>query len=233
MRVNELSALINSVSKLIFKWFTGLAQMPNNPAYSLISVSLGLATGPGVAKAKAPPPIAVQPSGSTPAASAQSPRLALLGKNTSLMVSKSLSSMERWRKRKPPRAPSFDENWYSSSDRLVFSSCFSKRLETANERSGADEPLCAGVPGTALAGGTQAIDTGSPAGAVNAFGVASRFGVKNEQLELSNSAGLCQFEKWNESTKLSLSVMCQVAPKSAVAATWRPKTGPLLVWLYK
>src|SRR6202011_5377932 len=217
----------------MFKWFTGRAQMPNSPEYSFTSVSFGLAVGPVVVKAKAPPPIAVQPSGSTPAASAQSPRLALLGKNTSLMVSKSLSSMERWRKRKPPRAPSFDENWYSSSDRLVFSSCFRKRLETANERSGADEPLCTGVPETALAGGTQAIDTGSPAGAVNAFGAARRFGVKNEQLELSNSAGLCQFEKWSESTKLSLSGTCQVAPKSAVAATWRPNTGPPLFWLYR
>ena len=99
--------------------------------------------------------------------------------------------------------------------------------------SAADLVLCTGVPGTALAGGTQGIDRGSAPVGVKVFGAVSRPGLKKEQLDWSNSAGLCQLEKWNESTKLNFSVMCQVAPKSAFAATWRPKTGPLLVLVVK
>src|SRR5579872_1253935 len=219
MRVNELSALINSVSKLIFMWFSGLAQMPNSPEYSLIKVSSGLAAASGVVNAKAPPPMGTQPGGSAPPWRAQSPRLALSGKKISLAVSKSLSSMERCRYRKPIRTPMRDENWYSSSARFVFSSCLRKRLETAKERSGADDALCAGVPATPLAGGTQGSDRGKAPVGVKRFGAVKRVGEKKEQLELSSSAGLCQLEKWKESMKLRLSVMCQVAPKSALAAT--------------
>src|ERR1700720_3970548 len=99
--------------------------------------------------------------------------------------------------------------------------------------SGAEEALCAGSPATPFAGGTHGMDRGRVAAGIKKFGAVSRFGLKNEQPELSSSAGLCQFAKWNESTKLNFSEMGHGAPKSAVPATWRPKSGPPLVWLCK
>src|ERR1700756_1156944 len=98
MRVKELSALINSVSKLILQAGEGLAQMPKTPAYSLMRVSLVASSmGCGVVNVNDPSPLAVQPSGSTPFSRAQSPRLALSGKKTSETASKSLSLIDRWR----------------------------------------------------------------------------------------------------------------------------------------
>jgi len=58
------------------------------------------------------------------------------------------------------------------------------------EASGAEEAVCTGVPATPFAGATQGTAVGLEAVEVNTFGTASKFGVKNEQLELSNSAGL-------------------------------------------
>src|SRR5579859_4144167 len=80
MRVNVLSALISSVSKLMRQFAVGCAHRPNNPAYSLIRVSPGPAAGSGVTKVKDPSPFATQPVFNTPATIAQSPRFALLGK---------------------------------------------------------------------------------------------------------------------------------------------------------
>src|SRR5262245_17294297 len=78
MRVNVLSALISSVSKLILQAGTGLAQMPKTPEYSLIRVSpVSSSMGRGVVKVNEPSPLAVQPSGRPPFERAQSPRLAL------------------------------------------------------------------------------------------------------------------------------------------------------------
>src|ERR1700686_1293268 len=88
IRVKVLSALISSASKLIRQLVTGCAQTPNTPAYSLIRVSPGLVAGPGVTKVNDPSPFAVQPSGSAAPTSAQSPRFALFGKNTSVVLAK-------------------------------------------------------------------------------------------------------------------------------------------------
>src|SRR5258705_5059119 len=98
MRVNALSALINSVSKLIFQAGKGLAQMPKTPEYSLMKVSpVSSSMGRGVVNVNEPLPLDVQPTGSTPLWRAQSPRLALSGKKTSEVASKSLSLIARWR----------------------------------------------------------------------------------------------------------------------------------------
>src|SRR6266550_1475201 len=111
MRVNALSALINSVSKLIRQLVMGCAHRPNTPAYSLIRVSPGFAMGFGVTNVNEPSPFGVQPGGKAPPTKAQSPRLALFGKKTSVTFVKKLSSMARWRYRNPARAPAFGENW--------------------------------------------------------------------------------------------------------------------------
>src|ERR1700746_3063164 len=98
MRGKELSALINSVSTLIFQAGNGWAQMPKTPEYSLMKVSpVSSSMGCGVLNVNEPSPLAVQPSGSAPFSRAQSPRLALSGKTTSETASKSLSLIERWR----------------------------------------------------------------------------------------------------------------------------------------
>src|SRR5215467_9698208 len=121
---------MRSVSKLIRQLLTGCAQTPNTPAYSLIRVSPGFVVGLGVTNVKEPSPLALQPGGSAPATKAQSPRLALLGKKTSVTSVKKLSLIARWRLRNPSRAPSFEENLYSTSAKFVFSSCFRKLLFT-------------------------------------------------------------------------------------------------------
>src|ERR1700747_996680 len=98
MRVNELSALINSLLKLILQAGKGLAQMPKTPEYSLMRVSpVTSSMGCGVLNVNEPLPLGVQPSGSAPFSRAQSPRLALSGKKTSETASKSLSLFNGWR----------------------------------------------------------------------------------------------------------------------------------------
>jgi hypothetical protein len=63
MRVNELSALINSVSKLILQAGRGLAQIPKRPEYSLMRVSpVSSSMGRGVVNVNDPSPLGVQPS---------------------------------------------------------------------------------------------------------------------------------------------------------------------------
>src|SRR5262249_13317903 len=125
---------------------------PNKPEYSLISVLPASISASGVTKVKDPSPLAVQPVGSKPPTSAQSPRFALLGKKSSSTVAKSLSSIERWRSRKPIRIPNLFENWYCSWARLVFSDCFRNRLLTPSAKSAAELAECAGVPATPSAG---------------------------------------------------------------------------------
>src|SRR5215470_1005703 len=83
IRVYVLSALMSSVSKLIRQLLIGRAHMPNKPEYSLISVLPASISASGVTKVKDPSPLAVQPVGSKPPTSAQSPRFALLGKKSS------------------------------------------------------------------------------------------------------------------------------------------------------
>src|SRR6266576_2638276 len=64
MRVNELSALINSVSKLILQAGKGLTQMPKTPEYSLMKVSpVSSSMGCGVLNVNEPSPLGVQPTG--------------------------------------------------------------------------------------------------------------------------------------------------------------------------
>src|SRR5216684_8692801 len=91
--------------------------------------------------------------------------------------------------------------------------------------SGPDEVECTGVPATPSVGAAQVI--GSATAVEKTFAGVSRFGLKKEHSEEMNWAGLCQFAKWKESRKSSLFEMCQVAPNSALAATWRPCTGPV------
>src|SRR6266702_7340836 len=91
--------------------------------------------------------------------------------------------------------------------------------------SGQDAVECTGVHATQAVGAAQVI--GSATDVEKTFAGVSRFGLKKEHSEEMTWAGLCQFAKWNESMKSSLFEMCQVAPKSAVAATWRPCTGPV------
>src|SRR5262245_20387813 len=79
MRVNVLSALIRSVSKLILQCCVGCAQIPKTPAYSLISSEPVSCSGPGVTNVKDPSPFAVHPAGSNPPTRAQDPRFALFG----------------------------------------------------------------------------------------------------------------------------------------------------------
>src|SRR5713226_4681272 len=95
--------------------------------------------------------------------------------------------------------------------------------------SGPDEALCTGVPATLSDGAAHA--SGSMAVVENTFAGVNRLGLKKAHSEERNWAGLCQFEKWKESRKLKLPTICQVAPKSAVAATRRPLTGPVKVSL--
>src|SRR5450631_1176362 len=64
IRVKLLSAFINSASKLIRHLVIGrAAQIPNTPAYSLISVSPGPSAGSGVTNVNDPSPLALHPSG--------------------------------------------------------------------------------------------------------------------------------------------------------------------------
>jgi len=137
-----------------------------------------------------PSAFAVQPIGRVPATSAQAPRFALPGKKRLVVVSKSLSPMARCRQRNSAPVPNLDEYWYSSSARFIFSSRFRNKLETANATSGAEEAVCTGVPATPFAGAAHGPEIGSVAVEENRLGAASSFGVKNEQLELSNSGGL-------------------------------------------
>src|SRR5215467_3009598 len=79
--------------------------------------------------------------------------------------------------------------------------------------------------GTPLAGGTHV--AGSGAVDENTFGATIILGLKNEQSVAANCAGSFQLLKRTESTRLTPSVICQVMPKSAKAATWRPLMGPV------
>src|ERR1700687_4411478 len=97
--------------------------------------------------------------------------------------------------------------------------------------SGPDEALCTGVPATPSDGAAHA--SGSVAVVENTFASVNRLGLKKAHSEERNWTGLCQFEKWKESRKLKLPTICQVAPKSAVAATRRPSTGPVKLSLRK
>src|SRR5579863_8522325 len=83
IRVNVLSALISSVSKLIHQFAIGRAQIPNRPEYSLMGVWSVPRLASGVMNVKDPSPFGVQPMGSAPPTRAQSPRLALFGRNSS------------------------------------------------------------------------------------------------------------------------------------------------------
>src|SRR5215469_3885102 len=78
---------------------------------------------------------------------------------------------------------------------------------------------------TPLAGGAQV--PGSGVVAEKMLGGTIILGLKNEQSVAANCAGSFQLLKRTESTRLSASVICQVIPRSAKAATWRPLMGPV------
>src|SRR4029077_18801059 len=103
-------------------------------------------------------------------------------------ASKSASASVRPRKRYPRRAPKRGVNWYSSSNRLVFSSCFRKRAEVAREISAGEEVPWVGVPGTPFAGGRQV--TGVVPVGVNTVGLVSKVAPKKLHRPKAPWAGL-------------------------------------------
>src|SRR6266481_5305122 len=79
--------------------------------------------------------------------------------------------------------------------------------------------------GTPLAGAAHV--PGSAAVGEKMLGFTMRLGLKNEQSVAANCAGSFQLLKRTESTRLTVSLMCQVTPRSAKAATCRPLIGPV------
>src|SRR6202008_4646504 len=79
--------------------------------------------------------------------------------------------------------------------------------------------------GTPLAGAVHV--PGSAAVGENTLGFTMRLGLKKEQSVAASCAGSFQLLKRTESTRLTVSLMCQVTPRSAKEATWLPLIGPV------
>src|SRR5882724_3027598 len=109
---------------------------------------------------------------------------------------------------------------------LERSCCFKKLLSRFRAISPPELVVWLGIAfGTPFAGGTHV--AGSAVVVAKIFGVTSMLGLKNEQSVAANCAGSFQLLKRTESTRLTVSLMCQVTPRSAKAATWRPPIGPV------